>query len=111
MSPKQSSPSSSRPNSIPSILPSVQPTPYSDYPWHKAEYFVAKPGKKSRYYVQILNQIKFVKEKYGGDLAVLHGDTNGALPGEKGGGHWDTVEFMEKFKSNYTVKRRVIVIK
>ena len=67
--------------------------------WHNAESFATKTGNASNWDV-LYNQIHYVKERYGGDLMLLPGDSNN--------GKWDTDEFAEKFKPWLNVRRRIL---
>lgn len=75
--------------------------------WHAAEFFATQPSKKSHYYEETKNEIQYISKTFGGDLVVLPGDINGALPGESGGGKWEREEFAEVFKPKLNVKNRI----
>jgi len=68
--------------------------------WHGAERFAIFPGEITTNWYDNLDQIKNLKQTYGGDLIILPGDTNN--------GKWDTEEFAEKFEPKLTVKQRVL---
>jgi len=98
------------PTPIPTSTPIEPVDPWSFIvlaDWHKAEYFSTQPGEDTDYYKKTYDQVKYIKENYGGDLVVLPGDTNGALPGQHGGGKWDTEEFAARFEPNMSVNERV----
>lgn len=77
--------------------------------WHAAEAFAATPGKKKSYYLEVQAELKYINETFGGDVVLLPGDINGALPGEAGGGKWDNEDFAKKFKPELkdNVNRRI----
>jgi len=109
VNPTQSPTRSLSPTPLPSPLPS--PLPWSFIvlaDWHKAEYFATDPSTNSQYYKETESQIKFVNQTYGGDFVLIPGDTNGALPGEKGGGKWDKEDFETIFEPELTVSNRVL---
>jgi len=96
-----------------SAPPSPAPAPVTPWSfivladWHKAEYFATEPSRKTEYYIETKNQIRFVNQTYGGDFVLMPGDTNGALPAEKGGGKWDKEEFEKIFKPHLSVQKRI----
>ena len=76
--------------------------------WHKGDYFAIQPEVGTIYYNETYDQIKYIKDNYGGDIVVSPGDTNGALPGERGGGKWQTETFQTLLKPEYSVEQRVM---
>jgi len=112
--PPTTSPQESPPSThIPTFTPVPTSTPVDPWSfivladWHKAEYFATQPRSDTTYYKETYDQIKYIKENYGGDLIASPGDFNGALPAEKGGGTWHTKNFAAGFKPKYSIRRRV----
>jgi len=106
----QGSPSSTRIptfTSVPTSAPVDQWSFIVLADWHKAEYFATQPWNDTKYYKETYDQVKYIKDNYGGDLVVSPGDTNGALPGGRGGGKWQTKDFATLFNPELSVKKRV----
>jgi len=68
--------------------------------WHNAEYFATNPGEDTENWRLRYEQIRNIKQTYGGDLVVLPGDSNS--------GRWDTKEFAKKYKPELTVNERIL---
>mmetsp|Transcript_6269 Transcript_6269/g.7943 ORF Transcript_6269/g.7943 Transcript_6269/m.7943 type:complete len:512 (+) Transcript_6269:47-1582(+) len=68
--------------------------------WHGAETFATKPGDTSKAWKNSLGTIKYIKEKYGGDLIMLPGDSNA--------GKWDRQEFIDKLDPTLTPQEAVL---
>jgi len=75
--------------------------------WHASEFFATNPDKESGYYKEVQDEIDYIRNAYGGDLVVMPGDVNGALPGEAGGGKWDRDIFAEIFRPGLNVNQRI----
>ena len=61
--------------------------------WHMAEIYV-QSGKFPAVGAQNVDSLKMLKTNYGGELVMLHGDSNG--------GHWDTEKFIKRFNPELT---------
>ena len=68
--------------------------------WHQAEPFPTE-GDNATIYDELSSQVHYVREKFGGDLVVLPGDSNS--------GHWTTEEFAENFRPELKIEERVLL--
>ncbi|WP_019028904.1 LamG domain-containing protein [Colwellia piezophila] len=70
--------------------------------WHWAEKYIM--GDRYEEHKTAVDEniatLKWMKQKHGGDLIILPGDSNG--------GHWDTPKFIKKFNKKLTAKQSIL---